>query len=244
MEVVRAVDHTLLKAFAVRADIIKLCEEAKQHRFASVCVNGCWVATAKEALKDCPEVKVAAVVGFPLGAMTPEAKAFETKQLIDQGCDEIDMVLNVGKLINEEHDDVLQDIQAVVHAARPKIVKVILETCYLNDAQITKACELSCEAGAHFVKTSTGFGTGGATVEHVALMKSVVAPRGLLVKASGGIRSLADGRAMMEAGADRLGCSAGVRIAQEVAGGATAGQKREHEPEGDAGSKAAKADDY
>lgn len=205
------IDHTLLKQDATKNQIEKLCGEAKQHVFASVCVNPTWVSLSASLLKDSP-VKVCTVIGFPLGASTSEVKAFETTDAIEKGADEIDMVLNVGALKDGDFDYVQKDIEAVVQAAIGKaIVKVILETCLLTNEQIAKASELSKLAGADFVKTSTGFSTGGATVEAVKLMRETVGPE-LGVKASGGVRSLADLEAMVEAGATRIGASSGVDI--------------------------------
>lgn len=205
-------DHTLLKAEATQEDIKKLCAEAKQYGFYSVCVNGCYVPLAVEELKD-TDVKVAAVVGFPLGAMATEAKAFETDWACDLGAEEVDMVLNVGALKEGRYEYVRDDINAVVSMAyeNDAIVKVILETCLLTDEEIIKACELSMEAGAEFVKTSTGFSTGGATEHHVALMRKTVGDNAK-VKASGAIRDLETTLKMIEAGADRIGASASVSI--------------------------------
>lgn len=205
-------DHTLLKAEATQEDIKKLCAEAKQYGFYSVCVNGCYVPLAVEELKG-TDVKVAAVVGFPLGAMATEAKAFETDWVCDLGAEEVDMVVNVGALKEGRYEYVRDDINAVVSMAyeNDAIVKVILETCLLTDEEIIKACELSMEAGAEFVKTSTGFSTGGATEHHVALMRRTVGDNAK-VKASGAIRDLDTTLKMIEAGADRIGASASVSI--------------------------------
>ncbi|WP_025680747.1 deoxyribose-phosphate aldolase [Paenibacillus massiliensis] len=208
------IDHTLLKADARREDIVKLAEEAKQFKFASVCVNPTWVATAYEVLKDTPEVKVCTVIGFPLGASTSETKAFETGDAIAKGATEVDMVINIGALKNGEDDLVRRDIAAVVEAARGKaLTKVIIETCLLTDDEKVRACKLAVEAGADFVKTSTGFSTGGATKEDIALMRKTVGPD-IGVKASGGVRSAEDARVMVEAGATRIGTSGGVAIAK------------------------------
>ncbi|WP_144511133.1 deoxyribose-phosphate aldolase [Bacillus sp. FJAT-22090] len=207
------IDHTLLKQDATKKQIEKLCEEAKTTIFASVCVNPTWVKLSADLLKDSP-VKVCTVIGFPLGANTSAVKAFETTNAIENGADEIDMVINVGALKDQDYNLVQKDIEAVVEAAKGKaIVKVILETCLLTDEEITKASELSKKAGADFVKTSTGFSTGGATVKTVQLMREAVGPE-LGVKASGGVRSLADLEAMVEAGATRIGASSGVEIVQ------------------------------
>lgn len=215
MQLNRYIDHTMLKANATRADIEKLCQEAKQHEFASVCVNTCFVPLAAELLRG-SEVKVCCVVGFPLGAMSTPAKAFEAQWAVEHGAQEVDMVLNVGAMISGEEEIVLRDIEAVVQAAHPKaIVKVILENCLLNDEQKIRACKLCVQAGAEFVKTSTGFSSGGATVEDVALMKRAVDGRAK-VKAAGGIRTRQQALAMIEAGADRIGASAGIAICAEV----------------------------
>lgn len=214
MQLNRYIDHTMLKADATRADIEKLCQEAKQHEFASVCVNTCFVPLAAELLRG-SEVKVCCVVGFPLGAMSTPAKAFEAQWAVEHGAQEVDMVLNVGAMISGEEEIVLRDIEAVVQAAHPKaIVKVILENCLLNDEQKIRACKLCVQAGAEFVKTSTGFSNGGATVEDVALMKRAVDGRAK-VKAAGGIRTRQQALAMIEAGADRIGASAGIAICTE-----------------------------
>lgn len=210
MELNRMIDHTLLKANATRAQIEKLCDEALEYNFASVCVNTCWVPLAHEKLAG-SDVNTCCVVGFPLGAMLTEAKAAETRLAVEAGADEVDMVINVGWLLDGEYDAVRDDIAAVVKAADGKCVKVIIEACLLTDEQKAKACELSVEAGATFVKTSTGFSTGGATVADVALMRKTVGDR-CLVKAAGGIHTADEARAMVEAGADRLGCSAGIQI--------------------------------
>ena len=210
MELNRMIDHTLLKANATRAQIEKLCDEAFEYNFASVCVNTCWVPLAHEKLAG-SEVNTCCVVGFPLGAMLTEAKAAETRLAVEAGADEVDMVINIGWLLDGEYDAVRDDIAAVVKAADGKCVKVIIEACLLTDEQKVKACELSVEAGATFVKTSTGFSTGGATVADVALMRKTVGDR-CLVKAAGGIHTADEARAMVEAGADRLGCSAGIQI--------------------------------
>ena len=210
MELNRMIDHTLLKANATRAQIEKLCDEALEYNFASVCVNTCWVPLAHEKLAG-SEVKTCCVVGFPLGAMLTEAKAAETRLAVEAGADEVDMVINIGWLLDGEYDAVRDDIAAVVKAADGKCVKAIIEACLLTDEQKVKACELSVEAGATFVKTSTGFSTGGATVADVALMRKTVGDR-CLVKAAGGIHTADEARAMVEAGADRLGCSAGIQI--------------------------------
>ncbi|TQR19277.1 deoxyribose-phosphate aldolase [Psychrobacillus vulpis] len=207
------IDHTLLKQNATKEQIEKLCEEAKTYTFASVCVNPTWVELSAKLLQE-SSVKVCTVIGFPLGASTTKVKAFETTNAIENGADEIDMVINVGALKDADYDFVQQDIAAVVEAAKGKaIVKVILETCLLTDEEIKKASELSKAAGADFVKTSTGFSTEGATVKAVKIMRETVGSE-LGVKASGGVRSLEDLQAMVDAGASRIGASSGVDIMQ------------------------------
>ncbi|MGI2326541.1 deoxyribose-phosphate aldolase [Planococcus sp. YIM B11945] len=207
------IDHTLLKAEATQEQIVELCKEAAEYKFASVCVNPAWVATAAAELQG-STVKVCTVIGFPLGASTSETKAFETKDAISKGAGEIDMVINIGALKSGNNDIVKQDIQAVVAAAKGKaIVKVIIETALLTDEEKEVASRLTKEAGADFVKTSTGFSTGGATVEDVKLMRKTVGAE-LGVKASGGVRSLEDVQAMIDAGATRIGASSGVKIMQ------------------------------
>jgi deoxyribose-phosphate aldolase len=206
------IDHTLLKANATKSEIVKLIEEAKQYKFASVCVNPTWVRTAAEMLADTPEVKVCTVIGFPLGATTPETKAFETKNAIENGANEVDMVINIGALKDKEDVLVEKDIHSVVEAAKGKaLTKVIIETCLLTEEEIIRACELSVKAGADYVKTSTGFSTGGATVSDIELMRKTVGPE-IGVKASGGVRSREDALAMVEAGATRIGASSGIAI--------------------------------
>lgn len=208
-------DHTILKPEATEADVKKLCKEAKEYNFYSVCVNGCYVPLAVEELKD-TDVKVAVVVGFPLGAMATEAKSFETDFACEQGAAEVDMVINIGALKEGRYDFVTDDICSVVAMANEHdaIVKVIIETCLLTDEEVIKACELSLEAGAEFVKTSTGFSTGGATEHHVALMRKTVGDKAK-VKASGAIRDLETTLKMIEAGADRIGASASVAIMKD-----------------------------
>ncbi|AEN89297.1 MULTISPECIES: deoxyribose-phosphate aldolase [Priestia] len=208
------IDHTLLKADATEEQVTVLAQEAKEYSFASVCVNPTWVKKAAELLKDAPEVKVCTVIGFPLGATTSAVKAFETTNAIENGADEVDMVINIGALKDKNYDLVQSDIQAVVDAAKGKaLVKVIIETALLTDEEKAKVSELAVKAGADFVKTSTGFSTGGATVEDVALMRKTVGPD-VGVKASGGVRGLEDAKAMIEAGATRIGASSGVSIAK------------------------------
>lgn len=204
------IDHTLLKADATQAQITQICEEAKKYVFASVCVNPTWVKYCAEQLAG-TEVKVCTVIGFPLGASTSAVKACETKDAIANGAGEIDMVINIGALKDGEYDIVREDIKAVVDAANGTLVKVIIEACLLTDEEKVKACELSVEAGAHFVKTSTGFSTGGATPEDIELMRKTVGPE-IGVKASGGVRNLEDMKKMIENGATRIGASSGVAI--------------------------------
>lgn len=211
------IDHTILKPEATRADVIKVCREARQYNFASVCVNPYWVPLVRNELAGSP-VKVCTVVGFPLGATSTEAKVAETAAALRAGAQEIDMVINVGALRSGDHEAVKLDIQEVVrvsHEARA-IVKVILETALLDDNQKAVACTLSKLAGADFVKTSTGFGPAGATTHDIALMRSVVGPE-MGVKASGGVRTLQDVQAMAAAGATRIGASASVKIVEATA---------------------------
>lgn len=204
------IDHTILKATASSSDVQKLCEEAIEHKFYSVCVNGCYVADAKQLLQG-TDVKVAAVVGFPLGAMTTAAKVFEAKEAVENGASEIDMVINVAKLKDGEFEYVENEIRQIKEAIGDNVLKVIIETCYLTDEEKVKACELSLVAKADFVKTSTGFGTGGATYEDVKLMKSVVGDNAK-VKASGGVRDKETAQKYVELGAERLGTSSGIDI--------------------------------
>ena len=212
MKLNKYIDHTLLKADATKEQITKLCNEAKEHDFASVCVNTCYVPLCKELLKD-SDVKVCCVVGFPLGAMDTASKAFEAKTAVSNGAGEVDMVINIGALKDKDYDYVTKDIEAVVNAAKPSIVKVIIETCLLTDEEKVEACKCAMKANAEFVKTSTGFSTSGATVEDVALMRKTVGTV-CKVKAAGGIRSYEDAIKMIDAGADRLGCSAGIKIVE------------------------------
>ncbi|MGE6603771.1 deoxyribose-phosphate aldolase [Lysinibacillus fusiformis] len=207
----RMIDHTLLKAEATKEQIEKLCTEAKQFNFASVCVNPTWVKQSSELLQG-SDVLVCTVIGFPLGANTPAVKAFEVKDAIANGANEVDMVINIGALKDKNYDLVQADIAAVVEAAKGSaLVKVIIESCLLTDEEKVKACELAVAAGADYVKTSTGFSTGGATAADIALMRKTVGPD-LGVKASGGVRSLEDMKSMVEAGATRIGASSGVAI--------------------------------
>jgi len=210
-ELARYIDHTLLKPDAKEGDIIKLCKEALEYKFASVCVNASYVKLAYSFLQG-TEVRVCTVVGFPLGATTKEAKAFEASQAIENGAAEIDMVINVGALKSGKPDAVKEDIKAVVDVCKDKaLLKVIIETCLLTDEEKVTACLLSMEAGADFVKTSTGFGPGGATAEDIALMREVVG-KYMGVKASGGIRDYKKTMEMVKAGATRIGASASVAI--------------------------------
>ena len=204
------IDHTILKATASSSDVQKLCEEAIEHEFYSVCVNGCYVADAKQLLQG-TDVKVAAVVGFPLGAMTTAAKVFEAKEAVENGASEIDMVINVAKLKDGEFEYVENEILQIKEAIGDNVLKVIIETCYLTDEEKVKACELSLAAKADFVKTSTGFGTDGATYEDVKLMKSVVGDNAK-VKASGGVRDKETAQKYIDLGAERLGTSSGIDI--------------------------------
>ena len=213
-ELARYIDHTHLKAEASSNDIQKLCAEAREHRFYAVCVNGSRIELARHLL-DGTEVKVACVVGFPLGAMDSDVKRFETEAAIDLGAQEIDVVLNLGKLKDRDNPYVLRELRDIVEAADERPVKVILETCLLTREEKIRACELVVESGARFVKTSTGFSTGGATLEDVKLLREIVGPK-VGVKAAGGIRDTLTALAMIEAGATRLGTSSGVAIVQGV----------------------------
>lgn len=210
MNPAKLIDHTILKPVASQEDIRRICDEAKQYGFFSVCINPYWVAYAKERLKG-TDVKVCTVIGFPLGANTTAVKEYETQDALKNGADEIDMVINLGALKSGDYDTVLKDIAAVRKACEGKILKVIIETSQLTDEEKVEACKLAAEAGADFVKTSTGFTGGGATAEDVALMRKTV-PASMQVKASGGIRSRADFDAMVAAGATRIGASSGVKI--------------------------------
>ena len=214
MELNKYIDHTLLKPEATKKQITKLCQEARQYDFASVCVNTCYVPLAKELLAG-SDVKVCCVVGFPLGAMDTVSKAFEAKTAVENGAQEVDMVINIGALKDKDYDYVTKDIAAVVEASKPAIVKVIIEACLLTDEEKVEACKCSMNAKAEFVKTSTGFSTHGATPEDVALMKKTVG-NVCKVKAAGGVRSYDDAMKMIEAGADRLGCSAGIKVMEEA----------------------------
>lgn len=211
MSIAKYIDHTILKPDTTKDAVIKVCKEAREHGFFSVCVNPYYVSLVNDQLSG-SDVKVTSVIGFPLGASISEVKAFETSKAIADGADEIDMVINVSALKNKEYEFVLNDIKAVVDACKGKaLLKVIIETCLLTEEEKVKACELSVEAGADYVKTSTGFNTGGATVEDIALMRKVVGPD-LGVKASGGVRTVADAEAVIGAGATRIGASSSVEI--------------------------------
>lgn len=225
MKLNKYIDHTLLKPEATEEQILKLCDEALEYDFYSVCVNSCYVPLAVDKLSG-SDVKVAAVAGFPLGAMSTASKVFEAREAVEAGASEIDMVINVGALKEGRYEHVLHEIAALVDVCHgypltygdavpgDAVLKVIIETCLLTNEEIVKACELAVQAGADFVKTSTGFSTGGATPEDVALMRRVVGDKAK-IKASGGIRTLADAEKYIELGADRLGCSAGVQIMKE-----------------------------
>lgn len=214
MNIAKTIDHTILKPNITDADVIKICDEAKEYGFFSVCVNPYFVSLVAEQLKG-TDVKVTSVIGFPFGASTTVIKAAEARKAVEDGANEIDMVLNVSALKDQKYDYVQADIAAVVEAIRGKaILKVILETCLLTKDEIVKACELSKAAGAQFVKTSTGFSTGGATVEDVKLMKQTVGDS-LEVKASGGVRDYDTAMALIEAGATRIGASASIDIANQ-----------------------------
>lgn len=205
------IDHTLLKADATAEDIKQICEEAKAHSFASVCVNPAWVKYCSTVLHD-SDVKVCTVIGFPLGASTTETKVFETKNAIEHGATEIDMVINIGALKSADDKLVEQDIRAVVEVAKEKaLTKVIIETSLLSNEEKVRACELAVKAGADYVKTSTGFSNGGATKEDVELMRKTVGPH-IGVKASGGVRTTEDAKIMIDAGATRIGASSGIAI--------------------------------
>lgn len=216
MSIAKYIDHTILKQDARKEDIERITAEAREYGFASVCVNSCWVKLCHSLLEG-TDVKVCTVVGFPLGAASSEAKKAETAAAVADGADEIDMVLNVGYLKSGMLKEVYEDIVAVRKACREKALKVIIETCLLTDDEKIEACHIAERAGADFVKTSTGFSTGGAAVEDIVLMHDAVGGR-IKVKASGGIRTLADAEAMIRAGASRIGASAGVSIVKEEDG--------------------------
>ena len=213
MKLNKTIDHTILNADATKEAVIKVIDEAKKYEFASVCLEPCWVSLAAERLKDSP-VKVCTVIGFPLGANTKTVKAFEAKEAVENGADEVDMVLNIGALKSGNDAMVLEDMKAVREAAKDAVVKVILETCLLTDEEKKKACALAKKAGLDFVKTSTGFSTAGATVEDVKLMREAVGDT-MGVKASGGIRDTKTAEAMIAAGATRIGASKSIAIIGE-----------------------------
>ncbi|WP_086312278.1 deoxyribose-phosphate aldolase [Enterococcus sp. 7F3_DIV0205] len=222
MNVNKMIDHTLLKPEANEKALLTLIEEAKKYEFASVCVNPYWVALASKELAG-TSVEICTVIGFPLGANTTATKVFETEDAIKNGATEVDMVINVGALKSGDEDTVLKDIEAVVKAAQGKaLVKVILENCLLTDREIALASKLSVQAGADFVKTSTGFSTGGATIKDVALMRKTVGPD-IGVKASGGVRTAEDAKSMIHAGASRVGASSSVAIVDEAINDTTGG---------------------
>lgn len=210
MKIQKYIDHTLLKATATSQDIINLCEEAKNHKFYAVCVNGCYVKLAKKQLEN-STVKLAAVVGFPLGMMSTKAKIYEAKNCVENGADEIDMVINVGKLKEGDVNYVQNEIASIKKTNPDTILKVIIETCYLTEEEIKTACKLALNANADFVKTSTGFGTGGATFKDVELMSSIVAGEAQ-IKASGGVRDVETALKYIEMGVTRLGTSSGVKL--------------------------------
>ena len=210
MDIAKMIDHTMLKADATKDTILRYCEEAKDNGFASVCVNSSYVALVAKALQG-SGVHTCTVVGFPLGAMSTKAKAFEAKQAVEDGACEVDMVLHIGALKDKDYLYVKEDIRAVVMASKPALVKVILETCLLNKEEIRIASALSEEAGADFIKTSTGFSTGVATMEDIRIMKESVSPK-MKLKASGGIRSREFAEELIAAGADRLGVGNGLLL--------------------------------
>lgn len=210
MKLSKYIDHTLLQADATKEQIVELCKEAKEYDFASVCVNPSWIDVAKEELQG-SDVKVCVVIGFPLGAMTKDAKVFEARDAIEKGADEVDMVIHIGKLKDGDDVYVTSEIKAIKEAVGDHVLKVIIETCLLSDEEKVRACLDAKQAGADFVKTSTGFSTSGATVEDVALMKKTVG-EGVSVKAAGGVRTKEDMMAMIDAGADRIGTSRGVSL--------------------------------
>lgn len=213
MQINKYIDHTILKATATKSDIKKLCEEAIKYDFYSVCVNGAYVSYAKELLKN-SNVLVACVVGFPLGQMTKDSKVFEAREAIKNGASEIDMVINIGMLKEKDYDYVENEIREIKEAIGDNILKVIIETCYLSDEEKEIACKLSLNAKADFVKTSTGFGTNGATIEDVILMKKTVGDKAK-VKASGGVKDYETAKKYIEIGAERLGTSSGINIVEK-----------------------------
>ena len=210
MKASKYIDHTQLKPDATKDKIVTLCQEAREYDFASVCINPCWIPLAKELLEG-SDVKVCTVIGFPLGAMSTAAKCLETATAVQDGAEEVDMVINIGKLKDGEDDYVRNEIKAIKEACSGKLLKVIIETCLLTDEEKVRACKLAKEAGADFVKTSTGFSTGGATVEDVALMRRTVG-EDMGVKAAGGVRDKETFEAMIKAGATRIGTSSGKNL--------------------------------
>lgn len=216
IEINKFIDHTLLKATATEADIIELCKEAREYDFFSVCVNSGYVSLAKKELSN-SNVKVCTVVGFPLGAMSTEAKVFEAKQALKEGAEEIDMVINIGELKSKNLKKVEDEIAAIKNAIGDKVLKVIIETCYLTPQEIVIASELAVKAKADYVKTSTGFGTDGAKMENIKLMKGAV-NGSAKIKASGGIKNLDTALSYIEAGVERIGTSSGVSIVKELKG--------------------------
>ncbi|GAB2771227.1 deoxyribose-phosphate aldolase [Actinomadura fibrosa] len=214
IEINKFIDHTILKATATEDDILELCKEAREYSFFSVCVNSCYVPLAKKNLEG-SDVKVCAVVGFPLGAMSTEAKVFETEQALKDGAEEIDMVINIGELKSKNYKKVEEEIAAIKSAVGDRVLKVIIETCYLTPQEITLASELAVKAKADFVKTSTGFGTDGARMENIEVMKKAVNGQAK-IKASGGIKNLDTALSYIEAGVARIGTSSGVSIVKEL----------------------------
>ncbi|CAM1368277.1 Deoxyribose-phosphate aldolase [Tenacibaculum soleae] len=210
MKINKYIDHTLLKATASKNDIVKLCNEAKEFNFYAVCVNGCYVELAKQELYK-SDIKIAAVIGFPLGAMATEAKVFEAKNCIEKGASEIDMVINIGKLLDGENEYIENEIRSIKKAIGNNILKVIFETCYLSKKQIKTASELAVNAGVDFVKTSTGFGTSGATFKDVEVMKKVV-KNNAQIKAAGGVRDKENAEKYINMGVTRIGTSSGVSL--------------------------------
>lgn len=210
MKINKYIDHTLLKATATKEQITKLCDEAKEYNFYAVCVSGCYVELVKKEMQN-SDIKIAAVIGFPLGAMTTEAKVFEAKNCIENGASEIDMVINVGKLLDGEYEYVEQEIRLIKETIGNNVLKVIFENCYLSKEQIKTASQLAVNAGADFVKTSTGFGTDGATFKDVQLMKDVVKDNAQ-IKAAGGVRDSVTAEKYIKMGVTRLGTSSGVSL--------------------------------
>ena len=210
MELNKFIDHTLLKPTATTSDIINLCKEAIEHNFYSVCVNSCYVKLAKKELKN-SDIKICSVVGFPLGAMSAKAKVFEAQRAIKDGADEIDMVINIGLLKSKKYRSVEKEIRAIKKSIQKKVLKVILETCYLSEEEIVKASKLALKAKADFIKTSTGFGSRGASIEDIKLMKSVAGDK-MKIKASGGIKDGKTAMEFIELGVGRLGTSSGIAL--------------------------------